>query len=153
MKSQTLNKYNILIKEAVYKKAFTDLIIRKEGRKSDNAKGKNIKYSDFKLADYLDPDNEDLSMEEKKWMFRCRVEDIEIKGNHRWKYPNIFCFSCKKNIAETQKHLLTCEYLLGKNEKLTYIPDYDKLYNGNLEEQIYLIRILKENFKLRQVED
>ena len=86
-------------------------------------------------------------------MFRCRVEDIDIKGNHRWKYPNAFCFSCKKNMVETQNHLLVCEYLLGKNEKFTYIPDYDELYNGNLEEQIYLIRILKENFKISQVED
>ena len=86
-------------------------------------------------------------------MFQCRVADINVQGNHRWKHTNISCFSCKKNIVETQSHLLYCEYLLGKNEQLSYIPDYEELYTGDLEEQIYLARILKENFEKRLVED
>ena len=46
--------------------------------------------------------------------------------------------------------ILVCEYLLWKNEKFAYIPDYD---NGNFEEQLYLKRILKETFKKKPVED
>ena len=94
------NKNNI--KEAVYCKAFSDLIKRKEGRNSDNAKGNKWKYQEFELPEYLGPDNEDMTIEEKKWMFRCRVADIDVKGNHRWKQQNISCFSCKEIIVETQ---------------------------------------------------
>lgn len=146
-------QYKSLIKEAVYNRAFSDLLRRKEGRNSDNAKGKMIKYTEFKEAEYLSPENEYLTIKEKKWMFKCRVEDIEIKGNHRWKYSNISCFSCKKNIDETQGHLASCEYLLGKNEHMSYIPEYDELYNGSLNEQIYMSRILQENYKRRLVEE
>ena len=107
----------------------------------------------MELPEYLGPDNEDMTIEEKKWMFRCRVKDIDVKGNHRWKHQNISCFSCKKNIVKTQSHLSLCEYLIGKNENLTYIPEYDELYSGELEGQIYLARIFKENFEKRLVED
>ena len=62
-------KYKHLIKEAVYSNAFWDLIKRKEGRSSDNSKGKQIKHQELKLSEYLGPDNENLTVEEKKWMF------------------------------------------------------------------------------------
>ena len=94
-----------------------------------------------------------MTIEEKKWMFRCRVKDIDGKGNHRWKHKNISCFSCKKNIVKTQSDLLSCEHLLGNNENLTYISEYDKLYSGELEGQIYYARIFKENFQKRLVEN
>ena len=90
-----------------------------------------------------------MSIDEQKWLFNCKVEDINIKANHKWKYNNIFCQSCKKNQIENQSHLLFCEVLLGKNKKVTYIPDYEELYNGNLKEQIYISRLLKENFSNR----
>ena len=126
---------------------------RKQGRQFENAKGKKIIYTEFKLAEYLHLENEYLTVEEKKWLFKCRVEDIDIKGNHRWKHSNIACFSCKKNIDETQRHLVFCEYLLGKNEHISYIPEYDELYNGSLDEQVYLAKILQDNFNRRLVED
>ena len=82
-------------------------------------------------------------------MFKCRVEDINIRGNQRWKYENIYCISCKENIEETQEHILYCQFLLGQNENVTYIPNYNELYNGNLQEQFYVARLLKENMSKR----
>ena len=75
-----------------------------------------------------------MSIEDKKWLFKCRVEDLDIRGNQRWKYSDINYQSCKTNVEETQEHILICPSLLGKNEKLTYIPNYYDLYNGNIEE-------------------
>ena len=107
----------------------------------------------FDMAEYLYPGEEQITIEEQKWLFKCKVEDIEIRGNQRWKHINITCYSCKTNEEETQIHLLNCPGLLGKNEKLSYIPEYKELYEGELAEQIYVSRILKENYKHRVSED
>ena len=81
------------------------------------------------------------------------MEDVDIKGNHKWKHTNIFCSSCKQNEDETQFHLLNCFALLGKYEALSYIPEYRELYQGSLSEQIYVSRVLKENYINRVSED
>ena len=62
---------------------------------------------------------------------------------------HIMFFMQKKNIDETQSHLLFCEYLFGKNENVIYISTYDELYKGDLKEQIYVARLLQDNFKRR----
>ena len=41
-----------MVKEAIRKKAFSYLLKKKEGRNSENAKGKNIKYEEFSIAKY-----------------------------------------------------------------------------------------------------
>ena len=76
------------------------LIERKESRISENAKGKKIIYKEFDMAEYLSPNEEDMSIDEQKWIFNCKVEDIDIKANHKWKYNDIFCQSCNKNQIE-----------------------------------------------------
>ena len=49
-----------------------------------------------------------------------------------------FMFFIKKNIDETQRHLASCVYLLWKNKYMSYIPEYDQLCNGSLDEQVCL---------------
>ena len=101
------------------------------------------------MADYLRPNEEDMTIDEQKWLIKCRTEDVDAKANHRWKYNDVFCSACMKNEIETQGHILFCDYLLGKNENVSYIPDYEELYHGELKEQIYVSRLLKENFDNR----
>ena len=153
IKSLKRDKFKEIIKEAVKLKAFSDLKQRKKGRNLENSKGKQIVYEELIMAEYLISTEEDISIEERKWIFKCRVEDIDIKGNQRWKYTDISCSSCMKKIDETQIHLLNCEVLLGKNENISYIPEYSELYTGNLKEQAYVSRILKENHERRIFED
>ena len=98
---------------------FSYLSERKKGRISDHAKGKWIIYAEYKMPEYLRPNGEDISIEEWKWIFRCRVDDLDVKANRTWIYQDIRCSSCLKNIDETQYHILNCEYLLGKNEHCT----------------------------------
>ena len=43
----TKEQYKTVIKEAVYKKACVDLLLRKQSRQSEHAKGKHINYSNF----------------------------------------------------------------------------------------------------------
>ena len=101
------------------------------------------------MAEYLCPQEKNISIEEQKWLFKCRVEDMNIKGNARWKYQDIACLSCNKNIDETQSHILHCSELIGKNKNITYIPSYNELYTGDILEQVYVSKILLENFNRR----
>ena len=71
---------------------------------------------------------------------------MNIKGNNRWKYQDVSCLSCNKNIDETQSHILHCSELIGKNENIIYIPSYNELYTGDILEQVYVSNILLENF-------
>ena len=68
-----------------------------------------------------------------------------VKGNGRRQHEDIYCTSCSINIEETQFHLLNYKYLLGKNENLSYIPDHKELFQGDINKQIYVARLLKEN--------
>ena len=125
------------------------LLEKKENRKSDNAKGKLLKYDYFEIAEYLSPQEENITIEEQKWIFKCGVDDMNIKGNNRWKYQDISRLSCQQNIDESQLHILHCSVLMGKNENMTYIPDYNELYTGDIREQRYVSQILLENFNRR----
>ena len=54
-------------------------------------------------------------------------------------YGNIIIFHvfhAKKTIIETQTHILYCDTLLGKNENVTVIPQYEELYSEDLREQV-----------------
>ena len=99
----------------------------------------------LEMAEYLSPEEIDLSIDENKWLLNCRIEDIDISENGNWNNGNIICKYCHDE-AFTQRHLLDCKYLQGKNEILSHIPDYNDFFNGDMKEQIYISRLLKENF-------
>ena len=88
----------------------------------------------------------------KKWLFKCRIDDIDVKGNRRWQYENITCFSCNSNLDETQQHILLCKTLIGKSEIPTYIPNYLDLFGENIEDKLYVSRLIKDNPERRVVE-
>ena len=88
------------------------------------------------------PIEHDFSIEEKKWLLKSRLEDIDIP--RKWNNENTICGNCP-NIEFNQKHFFECQFLLGKNEIVTYIPKYEDIFIGDIEDQIYASRILKEN--------
>ena len=103
------------------------------------------------MADFLCPSDIDISIDEKKWLLKCRLEDIEAKGNRKWQYDNIFCSSCDSQIIETQSHILECIPLIGKSEIVTYIPNYNELFGADIQAQVYVSRLLQDNFERRIV--
>ena len=105
------------------------------------------------MADYLYPGNKDIAIEKQKWLFKCVVEDIEIKWNHKRKHTNIFCSPCQQNKDQTQFHILNCFSLLVKNEAVPYIPECWAVYQGSWKDQIYVLRVPKENYINRVSED
>ena len=81
-------------------------------------------------------------------MFKCLVEDIDLRGNRKWKYKEIFCISCKEeNKIETQKHIIECNKL---NETDNETQNYDDLFINDLKKLNKIVKELKEKFELRK---
>ena len=143
-------KFKEMLLLHIHKYSFSELLKKKESRKSENAKGRNIHYEEHSMQNYLEESDIDITLDEKKWIFKCRTDDIDIKGNFQWKHENQSCISCKMNVFENNEHLLNCSKLLGSNGIVSYIPSYKELFGTDLSEQVYVSRILHENFKLRK---
>ena len=149
IKDMKKEKFKIIVKDKVMNGAFQYLLKKKAERISENAKGKLLIYTDLYKSEYLTPTDNDISIEDRKWLFKCRLEDVDIPK--KWNNDNIICRHCP-NIELNQKHLFECNFLMGKNEILTYIPKYEDIFVGDIEEQIYASRILKENFRVMKAD-
>ena len=99
------------------------------------------------MAEYLSSFKEDISVNEKKWLLKCRIEDIQMSSDRKWNNENDPCLHCPGKYLD-QNHLLNCQYLLGKNEILSNIPGSKDIFNGSFEEQVYSSRVMKENHTL-----
>ena len=45
---------------------------------------------------------------------------------------------------------LICTKIVGKNEKLTYIPKHEDIFNEEIHEQVYVAEIMMENIKIKK---
>ena len=61
-------------------------------------------------------------------------------------HSNIICDGCFIE-QSTTKHTLECSELIGRNELVTYLPIYKELYEEDEDSQVYIARILKDNFR------
>ena len=93
----------------------------------------------------------ELTTLERQFLFQCMVQDIDVRSNRKWKYSEHFCISCNDKFQEeTQLHILNCPKLLPRNELVPYIPDYSELFSNEIEEQIYISNIIRENMRIRE---
>ena len=74
----------------------------------------------------LSPSQVDISITEKKWLKKCRFEDMDISRNNRWKKDNLFSYNCIFTEID-QQHLLSCKSLLGQN-KIVGNTHFMKIY-------------------------
>ena len=79
-----------------------------------------------------------MSIGEKIWTFKCRVDEIEVKSNNTWKYDDLSCNFCfEDDMKDTQQHILICSQVLKQSEIYTHIPNYYDLYSAILQNQTY----------------
>ena len=135
--------YKQLIKNITVKSAL-DFLNKNQGSKCR-------KYENLEMAPFLCA-NDIVTPEIAKFIAKLQCYMVEgIKYNFKGKYKeqNLQCNICK--IREcTQEHLLECPILLGANESLTYIPNYNDLFENNIEEQAYIAKIMKENLNKKK---
>ena len=112
---------------------------------------KSQSYSELKMSKYLCP-NEHFSIETAKFIAKAQCHMIEtIKMNFKHEYePNFICNSCR-NSECNQSHLIYCNALIGSNQLITYIPNYEDIYNDEeTEEQTFVAKIMIKNLKRKK---
>ena len=72
------------------------------------------------------------------------------KVPYRYEEKYIVFHAKTKKKQETVSHILECKALNDKNDKISYIPTFNDLYNEEIEEQAYVSMIIKENMKIRE---
>ena len=108
------------------------------------------------MPKYLTSENEDFNQEIIKFIVKLQCHMVEnIKFNFKAKFnDNLGCNICEESPC-TQKHLLYCKKLLGCNENVMYIPNYEDIFNNDdVSEQNYIAKLMMENwFKKKKLED
>ena len=71
-------------------------------------KGQEINYQELKMAEYLQPGYEEISINEQRSIFSLRNRMVQIYENFPSMNKKEFC-QCKKE--ETMRHIYDCEIL------------------------------------------
>ena len=119
--------YKNLIKSKIHEKSFQYL---KEANKKRNGKGREIIYISLIMQPYLSSEDVDVLNIERKTIFQLRTNMYwGAKCNFKNVHTEMKCSACFKSEC-TQKHLLECQVLIGKNEIVTYLPTYEDIFGG-----------------------
>ena len=102
-----------------------------------------MKYSSLKMAEYLLPNMENLSISDQRYIFAIRNRMIEIKNNFQNKELPEKCI-CEE--IEDQKHIYLCKQL--NNEKTNI--EYNKIFEENVKIQKQIYERFKEFFERRK---
>ena len=134
IKNMTKMKFSRIIKIKSRKNALSYLI-RKQGKK-----GGEIGYTCLEMAEYLQPYNSSLTIEQKQELFEVRNRMVQIPHN----FPKTSeKHKCECTEIETMAHIYNCE-MYNNNKKQRSIA-YNKISNGNLQEEIKVFTIFKQN--------
>ena len=96
--------------------------------------------------------HDDFSIDTVKFIAKAQCHMIEtIKMNFQQGHKeDHICDSCRFKVCN-QSHLLDCKALIGSNQLVTYIPNYEDIFNDeDTEEQNFIAQIMMANLKLKK---
>ena len=120
-----------------------------ETLKEKHSKVKTLKHPVLKMQKYLMPNDMKLKIEECQDIFKLRSKVTEAKMNQKNRYENYECEVCGQ-FDENQEHVLTCKTILNmhKQEEESETPEYEKLFNGSVKEQVQITKLFTKNMKI-----
>ena len=137
IKRMSKSKFTNMLKSRLRVNALKYLI---EKQKS---KGKEISYSELKMADYLLPYNSELTILEKQQVFRIRNRMIDIPSNFPKSNNKPLCV-CG---GESMEHIYNCGTLSEESEER---EQYLKIFNGNFKQQVEVFRQFENIMRKRE---
>ena len=138
--------FNKLVNEKINLIAAQYLI----GLKERHSKSLYLKYS-TEMQPYLR--NENLTIQNKKLMFKIKNRLIDVKINFKKKYNNnLECRLCSYP-EESQAHLMKCSEIIEDEEVKTAIGNYsyEDLFSCDLRTQTHLIKAWQLLIKIRKI--
>ena len=128
-------KFTQILKEKIHEAAL-NYLLEKIGKK-----GKEIEYTSLEMAEYLLPFNKKQSIEEKCEMFALKNSMIDIPANFSSKNEQ----QCHCGVLEDMVHIYNCGVYNLKKPKILF----EKIFTGNLNEQILVHNKFTENMRTR----
>ena len=97
------------------------------------------------MSEYLLPSNSILTIEEKRRLFEYKNKMTNIPNN----FPKSDIKTiCQCGSIEDMEHIYQCE-LINIQSGDNILP-YQKIYSGNINEQIEVFRKMRKNLKIRE---
>merc|ERR1711954_604984 len=124
-------KFKKIVTARLKEKAF-NYLLNKQG-----IKGREIKYNEFQMAEYLLPNETLKSIEDQRYLFAIRNKMIEIPSNIGKEEK------CIRGKIESMSHIYYC---YGGEKEI----HYEKVYNGKLIEQEKILNSFRDNMKIRE---
>ena len=140
----TVQNCKQIVKEKKKKITLNYFNSQKEGKTT------SLDFLQVAMALYLLP-NEDVTIQIAKFIdqIQCRIIR-EVKCNFRnYHKDNILCNTCKISKC-TNSHLLNCQKLIGGNQLVTYIPNYEDIFINNTREQAYIASLMFHNLRRKK---
>ena len=136
IKMMKLNKFRSILKKSVEETAFSYLI------KKQGSKGQEIIYSALKMAEYLMPNPESLSIDDKRNIFEITNRMVALPNNFSKEKTKKLC-TCGK--IENMEHVYLCINLNKESPK----SPYESIFKDDIGEQLKVCKRFKLNFEQR----
>ena len=119
-------------------------------KKLSHSKVMHIDHYMLKMRKYLMPSSIKITKDERKLIFRLRSRTTETKTNFKGKYDYFECDVCGKE-EESQEHILKCTEIMNMNKEKQEqeIPNYKRLFDGQVSEQLHIARCFQTNLNIR----
>ena len=110
-------------------------------KEKQKSKGSEICYANIEMADYLLPENDLLTIDEKQQLFAVRNRMTEIASNFPkpGSKPTCLC-----GAEENMKHIFNCKIF---NEEREESEEYENIFNGSLTQQIKIFIKIQNKMK------
>jgi hypothetical protein len=132
-----LNKFRSILKKSAEESAFLYLI------KKQGSKGQEISYSTIKMADYLMPNPENLSIDDKRSIFEIRNRMVALPNNFSKEKAKKLC-TCGN--IENMEHVYMCTNLNKENPK----NPYESIFKDDVCKQLEVCKRFRQNFEQRR---
>ena len=104
-----------------------------------------MKHGMLKMQTYLLTNSTKMTIEDCQLIFKLRTRMIDVKTNMKGKYYTYECDACKIE-EESQAHIFKCQKIKSLSTETEYeIPEYDKIFDGKVMEQLKISKVFKQN--------
>jgi hypothetical protein len=109
------------------------------------SKGQEISCKELKMADYLLPSNQSISLDEQRSIFAIRNRMVIIPSN----FPNgKEVEKCPCGQIEDMKHIYQCK--LWNNENEMNKPKYEQIFSDHISDQVKVNKNFMMNYQERE---
>jgi hypothetical protein len=133
----TKTQFNKILKESIQSKALKYLINKR------GSKGQEIRYLELKMAEYLMPNFENLSIDDRRNIFEIRNRMLLIPANFPSSKDHDKCL-CGE--IEDTKHIYLCKYWSNESEK----TQFEMIYTDNMSKLVQVYKQFNKNYKRRE---